>query len=71
MKDEKKERPPQDTKDKGNRPSQDVGEVVGRIMTKGGALDLLKVGKHSWEGPGGARRPCDVRSGPCGCGAWH
>ena len=31
-------------------------------------LDLALMEAH--EGTGGSRR-CDVRSGPCSCGAWH
>ena len=38
-----------------------------------GALDLMVMDAHETyasQGTNGGRR-CDVRSGPCSCGAWH
>ncbi len=42
-------------------------DVVNHAMDSDGAVDLRKV--DALEGRFGGR--CDVRSGPCACGAWH
>jgi len=59
----------------GRMESGEVGDrfedVINYSMTPEGAIDLERIdrleGRFGYNGD----KPCDVRRGPCSCGAWH
>lgn len=44
---------------------RDINELRRCCVAPDGTLDVLLVELHS------AGRRCDVKEGPCNCGAWH
>ena len=49
----------------------DFQDVVAYATTPEGYVDLSKMEKLEGRFGSNAGRGCDVRSGPCSCGAWH
>ncbi len=49
----------------------DYASVVRYATTSEGAIDLSKMGELEGRFGSNGGRGCDVRSGPCSCGAWH
>lgn len=49
----------------------DFGSVVAHAMTPEGAIDLAKIQELEGRFGSNGGRGCDVRRGPCSCGAWH
>lgn len=46
-------------------------DVMTHATTKEGAIDLRKIDELEGRFGTNGGRGCDVRSGPCSCGAWH